>query len=349
MAAAEREVAEVLTPEAAPMLRRAAAPWLAPVRARLSEMQDRARLPHGLLLAGPPGAGQAEIAAWIAERLLCRNRGGDACGACPDCRLFLARNHPDYFWISVPPDKKEIGVQQVRLLAEALSMRSYRGGAKIAIISPAEAMNVHSFNALLKTLEEPRDDTFLVLATSRIDRIPRTLASRCMRLRLPLPAEAEGIAWLTRVDGREDWAALLGLANGAPFLAEDYARDGLGEVDARMREAIAAAAGGQLDLVGFAKACAENAPAARLVWLESWLTRSLKDAALASDLVNNNRLPWLRSPAPETKIRAGYGLLDKLRDARRQVGGPLNTQLLFEGLSVALAALVGKPQGKAGE
>ena len=63
---------------------------------------------------------------------------------------------------------------------------------------------------------------------------------------------------------------------------------------------------------------------------------------MASDLVNNNRLPWLRPPGVDTKIRAGYGLLDQLRDARRLVGGSLNTRLLFEGLSVSLAALVGR-------
>jgi DNA polymerase-3 subunit delta' len=349
MTAAEREDAEILVPDAAPMLRRAGVPWLAPLRARLGAMQDRTRLAHGLLLAGPPGAGQAELGAWIAARLLCRHRSDDACGSCLDCRLFLAGNHPDYFWIGVGAEKKDISIDQMRALSAVLSMRSYRGGAKIAIIAPAEAMNVKSFNALLKTLEEPSDDTFLVLATSRIDRIPRTIASRCMRLRLPLPTPHQAIDWLTGADGRSDWPALLELANGAPFLAEDYAKEGLGELDAEMQEAIAAATRGRLDLVGFAKTCAEKAPAARLVWLESWLTRSLKEAALASDLVNNNRLPWLRPPAPETKIRAGYGLLDKLRDARRQVGGPLNTLLLFEGLLVALAALVSKPQGKAGE
>ena len=349
MAAAEREAAEILIPQAAPMLRRAGVPWLAPLRARLAAMQDRARLPHGLLLAGPPGAGQPELGAWIAARLLCRNRLEDACGTCVDCRLLLAGSHPDYYWIGVEPDKKDISIDQMRALSEALSMRSYRGGAKIAVIAPAEAMNVKSFNALLKTLEEPPDDTFLVLATSRIDRIPRTIASRCTRLRLPLPSEDQAIEFLAGVDGRSDWKALLALANGAPLLAVDYAGEGLGELDAEMQEAIAAATLGRLDLVGFARTCAEKTPAARLAWLESWLTRSLKDAALASDLVNNNRLPWLRPPALETKIRAGYGLLDKLRDARRQVGGPLNTLLLFEGLWVALAALVGKPQGKAGE
>jgi len=349
MAAAEREDAEILTPEAAPMLRRAGVPWLAPLRARLGAMQDRGRLPHGLLLAGSPGAGQADLGAWLAARSLCRNRGDDACGACADCRLFMARSHPDYFWISVLPGKRDISIEQMQAMSETLSMRSYRGGAKIAVIAPAEAMSIKACNALLKTLEEPRDDTYLVLTTSRIDRIPRTIASRCIRLRLPLPGESEAIEWLAGVEGRSDWAALLGLANGAPFLAEDYAREGLGELEGEMQDAIAAATQGRLDLVGFSRTCAEKAPAARLVWLESWLTRSLKDAALASDLVNNNRLPWLRSPAQETKIRAGYGLLDKLRDARRQLGGPLNTLLLFEGLWVALTALVGKPQGKAGE
>jgi DNA polymerase-3 subunit delta' len=162
---------------------------------------------------------------------------------------------------------------------------------------------------------------------------------------LPLPAESDAIGWLKSRSVGGDLAALLALAGGAPFLAAEYADSGLGEIDGEMREAIAAATAGRLDIVAFADRSAKNAPAARLVWLETWLTRSLKDAALGSDLVNNNRLPWLRPPGLETKIRAGYGLLDQLREARRQVGGSLNTQLLFEGLTVSLAAWVGRPPG----
>ncbi len=192
MAVVDSEDLDLAIPDAAPMLRRAAVPWLAAVRARLGDMQDRARLPHGLLLAGSPGAGQAELAAWIAARLLCRKRSEAACGACADCKLFLAGSHPDYFWVSVAPDKKEISIDQMRELSGVLSLRSYRGGPKITVISPAESMNVKAFNALLKTLEEPADDTYLVLATSRIDRIPRTIASRCQRLRVPLPTVARG-------------------------------------------------------------------------------------------------------------------------------------------------------------
>lgn len=345
MADTELEDEVALAPDAGPMLDRAGVAWLAPVRERITTLLEQDRMPHGVLIAGSPGAGQTELGAWIAARLLCRARGKGPCGECADCRLVLAGSHPDYRWISVLPDKKEISIDQMRALSEALSMRSYRGGAKAAVIAPAETMSAKAFNALLKTLEEPASDTYIVLAASRIDRVPKTILSRCMRLRPPLPAESEALDWLARLSPKEDWAPLLRLAGGAPFLAADHAEAGLGSLNAEMEEAIQAATAGRLNLVAFAEACARNSPEARLVWLESWLTRSLKEAALASDLVNNNRLPWLRPPGLETKIRAGYSLLDQLREARRLVGGSLNTQLLFEGLSVSLAALVGRPAG----
>lgn len=349
MAETELEQEVALVPDAAPMLARAAAPWLAPVRHRLAAMHGQGRLPHAVLLAGPPGAGQPETGAWLAMRLLCRAASDKPCGSCTDCRLFLAGSHPDYRWIGVLPDKKEISIEQMRALSEALSMRSYRGGAKVAVIAPAEAMSAKAHNALLKTLEEPPGETYLVLTVSRIDRIPKTILSRCMRVALPLPETDAALDWLRKETSDGGWPTLLGLAGGAPFLAAELAGAGLDGLDTEMQSAITAAADGKLDIVAFAEVCAKNAPAARLAWLESWLTRSLKEAALASDLANNNRLPWLRPPGAETKIRAGFGLLDQLREARRQAGGSLNLLLLFEGLAISLAALVGPPARKPGE
>lgn len=349
MADTESQDEVALVPPVAPALERASAEWFAPVRERLASLRSQGRMPHGLLLAGSPGTGQPEIGIWLAGSLLCREPAIGACGRCSDCRLFVAGNHPDFHWVSVLPDKKEILIEQMRRLSRALALRSYRGGAKVAVITPAEAMNAKAFNALLKTLEEPPEQTYLVLAANRIDRMPKTVLSRCMRLRLPLPEEHEAIAWLER--GRKDpgWPVLLALAGGAPFLAAEYAESGLGGLDAEMQLAIEAALGGQLDVVGFAEGCARSSPSARLVWLESWLTRSLKDAALGSDLGSTYRLPCLRPPGAETKIRAAYGLLDQLREARRQLGGPLNAQLLFEGLAVSLAELLGRPAPKAGK
>jgi DNA polymerase-3 subunit delta' len=349
MAETERDESLVVPPDIGPALARAGLPWFGPLRARLGSMQDQGRLPHGLLLFGQPGAGQAEFGLWITARLLCRGDAPKPCGGCVDCLLLLAGSHPDFRWISVATDKKEIAIEQMRALSEALSLRSYRGGAKVALIEPAEAMSIKSFNALLKTLEEPPDDTFLLLATSRSDRMPRTIASRCMRQRVPLPETDTALAWLNATNPRAGWEGLLRLAHGAPFLALEYADAGLENLDQQMQEALSAGMNGRMDVIGDARAWAENAPAARLFWLESWLTQGLREAGQSSDLVNNNRLPWLRPPGLETKIRTGYHLLDQLRDARRLVGGSLNTQLLFEALLVTLAALLGGAGGRVQE
>ncbi len=341
MAAADVERDEAAPPpDIRPALARAGQKWLAALRDRFGAMHEQRRLPHGLLIYGQPGAGQADIGLWLASRLLCRSESTRPCGTCTDCHLMLAGSHPDFHWVSVLEDKKEIAVAQLRGLSEVLTLRSYRGGPKIALVEPAEAMNIHSFNALLKTLEEPPEETYLLLATSRSDRIPRTIASRCARFRVPLPETSDALVWMQAAGVKQGAEGLLRLANGAPFLAADYGTQGLGKLDAEMNEALESGTNGPLDVIGLAHAWAEQAPAARLYWLESWLARALKEAGLSGELVNNNRLPWLRGPARDLKIRSAYRLLDELRDARRLQGGSLNTQLMFERLLVSLAALL---------
>jgi len=320
------------------MLSRAKAAWLAPLRERFTAMLDHGRLPHALLLLGREGSGQPELGVWLAARLLCDQAAASACGACHGCRLFVAATHPDFRYIGVGPDSTAIRVEQIRELSEVLALKSYRGGNKVVLIDPADAMNINSFNALLKTLEEPAGGTFLILTASRLDRLPRTIVSRTTRIRMPLPATAEAVEWLERREGGRSWGGLLELANGAPFLALRYAQAGLEALDHQMQEALDAIDKGQLDVVGTAAAWSADNPEARLFWLESWLAGCLRDAALPGDLVNNNRLPWLRTQGSHSMIPAGYRLLDELREARLLAGGALNKQLLFEGLLVSLAA-----------
>ncbi len=339
----------VAAPKVGDLLARAGVEWLAPVRARLAAMLELQRLPHALLLLGQAEAGQSEIGQWLAARLLCDRADAAACGDCAGCRLFLAGTHPDLHHIGIEADTTVIRVEQIRALSESLSFKSYRGRRKVALIDPADAMNINSFNALLKTLEEPPDHTYLILTASRSDRLPRTIASRCARIRLPLPSTVEALAWLNQHQPQAGWERLLSLANGAPFLALRYAEAGLGELDAEMRETLDSAEKGQLDVIATATAWIADQPEARLFWLESWLTGRLREAGLSSDLINNNRLPWLRVPGSDPMIRAGYRLLDTLREARLLISGALNKQLLFEGLLVSLSALVGSSAGKVRE
>ena len=347
MAGSKRESEQtVAAPDIGEMLARAGVEWLASSREHLATMRSHDRLPHALLLLGRPGAGQSELGLWLAALLLCDRKGAAPCGDCAGCRLFLAGTHPDFYRVGIEEDTTVIRVEQIRDLSGSFSLKSYRGRNKVALIDPADAMNISAFNALLKTLEEPSDNTYLILTASRSDRLPRTVVSRSARMRLPLPAAGAALAWLEQYRAHAGWERLLALANGAPLLALQYADAGLQEIDAKMQESLDSAQERRFDIVATAEAWSRDQPEARLFWLESWLTGLLREAALSSDLVNNNRLPWLRVSAREPMIRAGYRLLDELREARLRVNGALNTQLLFEGLLISLMAFVGAGAGK---
>lgn len=318
-------------------LARAAAAWLADLRERLAEAVRTGRLPHAILLLGPEGAGQAELACWLAGLLLCERDARAACGDCVSCRLFLAGTHPDCHWVGIEADASAIRVEQIRDLAGSLETRSFRGHCKVVVIDPADSMNISSFNALLKTLEEPSEDTYLLLTASRRDRLPATIRSRCSCQRLPLPAPAQAVAWLQLQQPRDGWPRLLELAQGAPFLALDYASAGLEELDADMQKALGSPGKVPFDVLGLADAWRADRPEVRLAWLELWLTELLREAAGPSDAVNNNRRYRLPAGGDRTIISRGYRLLDALREARGRIGGSLNVQLLFENLLVDLA------------
>ena len=161
-------------------------PWHSAARERLETAVEGGRLPHALLLQGPAGVGKERFAAALAAALLCTGRGArlEACHVCAECALTGAGSHPDLHWLRRPEDRKTISVDQVRELAERLSMTSMRRGRRLAIVSPAHAMTINAQNALLKTLEEPASGTLLLLVSSRPSAILPTLRSRCQRVEL---------------------------------------------------------------------------------------------------------------------------------------------------------------------
>ena len=80
-----------------------------------------------------------------------------------------------------------------------ISLTSYEGGGKVAVIEPADAMTTSAANGLLKTLEEPPGDTLLVLVVDRPGKLPATIFSRCQRINISAPPEHDGLAWLQRL------------------------------------------------------------------------------------------------------------------------------------------------------
>ena len=106
---------------------------------------------------------------------------------------------PDLHWLYPEEDKETISVDQVRDVIETFTLTAHRGGAKVAIVEPAEAMTTAAANALLKTLEEPTAGSYLLLVSHQPGRLPATVRSRCQHLavarRPTLRAWRSGSAW----------------------------------------------------------------------------------------------------------------------------------------------------------
>lgn len=196
-------------------------PWLRPTLARLEQARTSARLGHGWLLVGPQGVGKLNLALVFAGRLLAAS-SSDVGDLSPSEAIAAMRtrhqpddHHPDLYWLFPEEGKRTIAVEQIRDVSQALSLKSHRGLAKVVIIEPAEAMTTAAANALLKTLEEPLGDTYLLLVSHQPGRLPATIRSRCQRVNVPGPRVPDIAAWLGV--SAADVAALQLLAGRAPL------------------------------------------------------------------------------------------------------------------------------------
>ena len=169
-------------------------PWLQTTFKQLSIRLASDKLHHGLLIQGPNGLGKAGFALDLAKLLLCQNRQGEkVCEQCQGCQLNASETHPDLHKVE---SEKQIGVDQIRDAIKQLTGSAQMSGAKVLIIYQADSMTESSANALLKTLEEPTANTYLILTTDKPERILPTILSRCEKLTLPLPNLSTTLGWV---------------------------------------------------------------------------------------------------------------------------------------------------------
>lgn len=246
-------------------------PWHAPVWDKLKRLRDAGRLPHALLIDGDHGVGKRALVARLAAACLCTQPvDGEACGGCRACKLLAAGTHPDFIRIEFELNRegkprRELVVDQVRALSQRLAMTSQFGGPQVAVIDPADALNVAAANALLKTLEEPTPDTLLMLVANASWRLPATVRSRCQRFTVPLPPRSEVATWLAEHEMDTDAIRLsMDAAGGNPGLALELADSGalarFAEVSAELDDLFA----GRADAYSLACRWATDEPAQRL-------------------------------------------------------------------------------------
>ena len=332
-------------------------------KANWEMLHAHSRSPTGaLLLAGPRGAGKRTFAGMLAQGVLCADRrvGGEPCGVCMSCRLFLAGSHPDFRLVEptvdegrgevsdasasgAPSAKHDAGtilVGQVRELTDFLIMASQLAGAKVVLIQPADRLHASAASALLKTLEEPPARTVFVLVTDRPQRLPPTIRSRCFRLDFPVPPRDIALNWLA-AEGVENPEIALAHAGFAPLTAAGLARRGFSRRRRVLNDLLVSRNGDPADLA------AEMDPGELPLvcqLLQRWCYDLLSSRLANRVRYNPDYAEKLRELADNADVNQLRSLIDELVAAARTLEHPLNARLVIEQLAIRYTRMISRQQ-----
>jgi DNA polymerase-3 subunit delta' len=286
--------------------------WHAELATNWLDRIRHGRIPHAVLLSGAKGVGKRSAAAWMAQHHL-----GLSESSLPQYPVPVIE-HADLRWITRPEDKQAIGIDQIRSLVAEMSMTSYHGGGKVAVVDPADAMTNSAANSLLK---------------DRKGRLPATIFSRCQRIDVAAPAEPDGLQWLNQLHPGSNWGEALRLAGNAP-IAAIAALDQLDAHQTMSREFAAVASGSTSPIEVAARWKSLDTP-----FVLDWLARQVQHSIFrATNAGNRGQQAQIADSVLNRMDRRNlFCYLDIINRLRGQPGGSFNVQLILEGLLIDLS------------
>ena len=202
-------------------------PWQQPVWETLT--QRFPQIGHGLLFYGKTGCGKHAFAQHFLAWILCLNKSlSSACGECSSCQWLKSGTHPNYVHISTDEENKKqnakIKIEKIRDLLPFVQQTV--DGWRVILIEPAEALNIASANAMLKTLEEPGDRVLIILLADHYLKLPATIRSRLQHYALDRISPAQSEQYLQQhlaVEWHSKIPLLMNLSNMMPLQALELA------------------------------------------------------------------------------------------------------------------------------
>lgn len=159
------------------------------------------RIAHAYIFAGPRGVGKTTTARIFAKTLNCLNpKDGEPCNKCEMCNSFNKSQSLDVIEIDGASNRR---IEEIRQLRESVKYAPTKGSYKVYIIDEVHMLTTESFNALLKTLEEPPEQTIFIFATTDVHKVPLTIISRCQRFdfrRIEMNAIKETLAKIAEAE-----------------------------------------------------------------------------------------------------------------------------------------------------
>jgi DNA polymerase III delta' subunit len=147
---------------------------------------EQNQLSHAYLFTGANQIGKKAFAKEFIKMISCKSTEVKPCQKCVNCQMIERGSYPDLFLIN-PEEGGEITISKAREAQSFLSYKSYYGSLKFVIVDEAEKMNTEAQSCFLKTLEEPKGQTLLVLVSSKPEMLLPTIYSRCQNIKFFRP------------------------------------------------------------------------------------------------------------------------------------------------------------------
>lgn len=343
------------------------------LRERLLQHARQGRLPQSLLFHGPAGVGKQRLALWLAQVLLCGEEQ-KPCGVCQQCHFVLALTHPDLVWAfprprpreqdskvddvakdladarlerasrhglyAPPPTAEGLYVATVRYLVRQASLRPALATRKVFIVGEADRMvpqegSEFAANAFLKLLEEPPDDTWVIVTTSAPGALLPTIRSRVVSVRVPRVDDAAMGAFVADPVVRAALDELqlpanaderVRLAQGAPgaLLATSVKQDALDDAHRLLEAALSG----------------DRAQRLRMAFVQGQrgARGGFSDVLDALTLALHDRLRADAQEGSDRPARAAGRAIDFVEEAKRLAEANVNPQLIAARLLDDLAA-----------
>jgi DNA polymerase-3 subunit delta' len=245
-------------------------------------------------------------------------------------------HHPDLHWLHPVEDKETISIDQVREVIETVSLTAHRGKAKVVIIEPAESMTIAAANALLKTLEEPSGDSYLLLLSHRPARLPATVRSRCQRIEIDAPSPAVIAEWLGVPPSTIN--ELRRAVGESPLQIAAAIRDTESQIFNKLQDDLVAISQDKVDPLSVAQAWFKDRTELALTWLQRHLHAELKSRAAGTSVSTEVTVPppaTLHNAWRDLPARTLFEQYDRAEKLLNQLGSGVNVELALQALLTA--------------